>query len=96
MTPEEALNAIKDEAAIDHLGQCQFNDLLFSETEKAIIDEIAKRYAKYALEKAAENARIRMELKLADGTTEIYSEKWWSRKYRFYQVDKSSITDIEL
>jgi hypothetical protein len=63
--------------------------LLFNESD---VKEIAKRYARAALEKAAKTARIRKRTETGGYTAGMITDP----NGHTYEVDKSSITDIEL
>lgn len=60
------------------------------------IEELCKEYAKICLEKAAEEATIRMECNLSFGEPSVYYVKETEQNNYNLSIDKSSILNIEL
>ncbi len=60
------------------------------------VKEIAIAYAKVCLEKAAEEATIRMEFTLSFGEPSVYYVKETEQNNYYLSIHKDSITNIEL
>lgn len=60
------------------------------------IEKLCKKYAKICLEKAANEAQIRMEFSLSFGEPSVYYVKETEKNNYNLSIDKSSILNIEL
>lgn len=60
------------------------------------IEKLCKEYAKICLEKAAEEAQIRMEFTLSFGEPSVSYVKETEQNNYNLSIDKQSITNIEL